>query len=148
MKRISVLPHRCLAALGLFLVSVYPGCTQQSPKFAVADGKVAIGDSPVSGVVVTLQPIGSTTGRKASAPIFNGEFVFTEDSRLEGGRYRVRFSVMPEELLNGIPEPYRRGIPVSGQVVPLKFDTNSQITWELQAGGANSNAFQIEFESR
>ncbi|CAL1125475.1 unnamed protein product [Cladocopium goreaui] len=111
---------------------------------ATASGTVSVEGKPISGMVVTLQPIGTTTGPKATAAIVNGNFTFDEKARLHGGQYLVRFTVMPSSLISRLPEEASETAVPAGSVVPRKYDIDSKLTWNLTPGAENTSTFEIE----
>lgn len=139
--------HQCpwavTAALIVSLTMV--GCQKASPS-VTASGKVRVGDSVVSGVVITLQPISSTTGPQATVAVFGGDFDIGPEAGLHGGKYRVRFSVMPSEIIALLPPEQKVGLVPVNRYVTREFDIDSQLTWELSSEVDNSKEFEIEFQ--
>lgn len=123
-----------------------PGCRGNDQSTVSASGKVQVEGQDVSGLVITLQPIAPTTGPKATVPVFGGEFTIGPEAGLHGGQYRVRFSVMPAEILSQLPEDKRIGLVPAGQFVTRAFDVDSQLKWRLDRGEANENNFDVELE--
>ena len=113
-----------------------------------ASGTVSVDGKPVSGLVVSLLPIGGTTGPKAISPVLNGSFTFDAEDRLHGGAYQVRFAVMPAMLLSQMPPEASQFAVSADQRVPPKFDIDSELTWEISPGADNTSTFEIELRAK
>ena len=101
--------------------------------------------TPLSGAVITLEPLSGTPGPNASSHVFDGRFAFDADSGLLGGRYRVRIAMLPAEILQTLPDEQRGKLPPKNAVVDPRFDRNSKLECELSRGQANVFNFEITF---
>jgi len=128
-----------------FLPCLISGCDSRSTPEVTAAGNVRIDGQPISGALITLEPLAPTTGPKASCPIFSGSFEFANEVGLHGGNYRVRFSLMPAEIRSSIPADHAEGLPPQDAVISDRFDSRSQLTWMLRPGQPNSMDFEIEY---
>ncbi|TWU66738.1 hydroxyisourate hydrolase [Crateriforma conspicua] len=127
--------------IGLLVIAT-PGCESQ-PTGLTAAGEVTAKGKPVSGVVITLQPVPPTQGPKATALVFDGRFEFGPDAGLTAGQYRVRFSLLPPEFRQAAPEEQRSKFPPVGSVIPAKFDSQSNEIWELKSDQENRSQYEI-----
>lgn len=130
---------------GSILVLMLAGCAATQPAGVEVHGRVTAGGKPLSGAVITLEPIHPTTGPNASAPVFDGDFSFDASSRLEGGRYRVRIAMLPVEIRAGLPPEQQKKLPSESAVVDPSFDGNSKLECELRQGQKNVLTFDIHF---
>ena len=121
------------------------GCGDQNATAVTATGTVSVGNQPLSGAVITLEPIGNTTGPNASAAIFDGKFQFPADAGLHGGRYRVRFSMIPAGIIKTIPNDGSVRLPPADASIAPAYDLHSQLEWELLPQQGNESDFQVEF---
>ena len=135
-----------LSIIGVLLIAmVQPGCnTAEEESFASATGLVLVDGEKLSGAVVTLEPIGTTRGPNASVPVLAGRFHVPYGDELQGGTYRVRFSMIPINLRSMIPDDGNYLLPPVDTVIAPDFDMNSQIIWELSLDELNEREFQIE----
>jgi len=121
------------------------GCQSDSPSGIKASGQVRVQGEPLSGAVITLEPVQGTTGPALSTPVFGGRFEFTADAGLHGGTYQVRISMVPAELRKNIPESPEYQLPPADAVIDPQYDAQSDITWDLKAGQTNTSEFDVEF---
>lgn len=133
-----------IAALGLVVV-FNTGCSKKDPEGTSASGTVLAGDTPLTGALITLEPIGATKGPNASAPVFGGQFEIGPDQGLLGGKYRVRLAMIPAELRSTIPKDSGYEIPPSNSVIDPSFDANSQLTCDLPPGINSELKFSVRF---
>ncbi|QDV44624.1 hypothetical protein Enr13x_44920 [Stieleria neptunia] len=133
------------ATFCLTMVALAVGCTPPSQPSVTATGTVHVGGEPLSGAVVTLEPMRQTTGPNASAPVFDGKFQVPAAAGLHGGTYRVRVAMIPAELLGGLPAQQAASLPPADAVIDPAFDAESQLTCELKPGQPNVLAFAVEF---
>lgn len=121
------------------------GCGNDEIVGIAASGTVTVGDKPLSGAVVTLEPAKGTLGPNASAPVFDGKFKFSPDAGLRGGRYIVRVSMIPAELRESLPAAQLATMPASDAMIDPKFDANSTVDCELKSDAENVFQFTVEF---
>ena len=134
----------CYLAVGLLCLWAC-GCSPPTIQGVTATGTVSAEDAPLSGAFITLEPMGNTTGPNATAPIFNGQFVFAEDAGLAGGKYRIRFAMIPAEIRRSIPADQMTSMPPDDAVIAPAYDTNSKLSCELKPGQENSLSYEVEF---
>ena len=136
-------PARSVATL--VCVAAMIGCDVPVDPEVTATGSVSADGQPLSGAVISFEPMAATTGPNASAPIFDGTFNLPADAGLHGGTYRVRIAMMPSELLARLPAPQRSTLPEPGLVIDPRFDIDSRLTCELVAGEPNHLQFEVQF---
>lgn len=137
-SRLSILPF---AFMVLFVV----GCSKEKPRGVTASGQVLVGDSPLTGAVVTLEPIAGTRGPNASAPVFGGQFEIGTETGLSGGKYRVRIAMMPPEIRSTIPADAGYELPPSTAVIDPSFDANSRLACDLDSSSSSKLQFTVHF---
>lgn len=126
------------------VVGVTLGCGGATPEYATVSGSVITDGRPVTGAVITFEPMGETGGPKASAAVIGGRYEISEDGRLEGGEYRVRISMMPDEFLTKLREEQPDAFPPPGSVIAREFDSASDLRRTLKQGEMNEHDFEIE----
>ena len=142
---IEILLHKsvCLCTIAATLLTI--GCESKSSPVVVAKGTVMVGNKPLSGAFIMLEPVRGTTGTNASASVFNGEFTFGPEAKLSGGTYLVRVSMIPTEIRRKVPTQQIEWMPDDDAVVHPKFDRESQVTCDLVPGQDNTLEFEIKF---
>lgn len=126
------------------VVGVALGCGGASPEYATISGRVTADGRPVTGAVITFEPTGETGGPKASAAVIGGRYEVSHDGRLEGGEYRVRISMMPDEFLTKLREEQPDAFPPQDSVIAPEFDSASDLRRALKHGEMNEHDFEIE----
>lgn len=126
-------------------VVLFVGCQRSSNRGTTVSGTVTVDHQPLSGAIITLEPLRGTTGPNASAPIFNGQFEVKPDANLHGGSYRVRISMVPANLLASIPGDGVVRLPPADRVISPYYDAESQLSCELDSGQMNQLQFNVEF---
>ncbi|TWT98391.1 hypothetical protein [Stieleria varia] len=121
------------------------GCTQKAVPAVTASGTVHVDGAPLSGAVITFEPLHGTTGPNASVPVFAGRFDVTTEAGLHGGRYLVRISLIPPEIRKTLPAEQSATLPPEDAVIDPEFDANSQLSCELKLNQTNPLAFDVEF---
>ncbi len=121
------------------------GCNAPVQSVVTASGRVDVGGQPLSGGVVTLEPISPTTGPNASAPVFAGKFDVPATAGLHGGTYRVRVSMIPAEIRETLPTDQGFSLPPENAVIAPAFDADSRLTCELIPDQQNVLAFEVAF---
>jgi hypothetical protein len=124
---------------------LFVGCQRSSDLGTTVSGTVTVDNKPLSGAIITLEPLGGTTGPNASATIFNGQFEMNSSARLHGGSYRVRISMVPADLLATIPGDGVVALPPPDLVISPAYDADSQLSCELARGQNNPLQFNVEF---
>ncbi len=130
--------------IGLAVVTA-TGCGGDVAAGLTVSGTVTCEGKPLSGAVVTLEPLPGTTGPNASAPVLDGKFRVESDAGLHGGSYRARFEMIPIELRKAIPAEHAGNLPPDDAVIDPDYDANSKQTCKLVAEQENSLEFEIEF---
>lgn len=126
----------------LSVVFLTVGCGIKTSGVAGAGGVTADG-RPIGGALVTLQPIGGTAGATVTIPVFDGRYAFDPDDGLRAGRYRVRVSLLPDEVRSKIPPPHAETVPPAGWFVDAADDAESRREIRLTADGPNTNDFDV-----
>ncbi len=71
--------------------------------------------------------------------------VVAADGRLEGGEYRIRISMMPDEFVSKLHAEQPDAFPPRGSVIDPSFDTSSDLRRDLHTDRPNGLDFEIEF---
>jgi hypothetical protein len=124
------------------------GCGQESASGVPAAGRIDVDGQPLSGAVVTFEPIGETTGPNASVAIWKGEFEVQPEAGLHGGNYRVRVSLLPPEVRSELPVDGAVELPPKDAVIDPAFDAQSQLTCELNTESDNRLQFSVRYLNR
>lgn len=114
----------------------------------LATGTVNADGKPLSGAVISLQPVGTTTGPNASTSVLNGKFEFGPVAELHGGTYRVEISILPSEILAKFPASQSADLPPAGSVIQRQFDADSILRCELLPGQTNRLEFNVKMIPR
>jgi hypothetical protein len=133
-----------LAILAMQVVAL-SGCQENTVDAVTVAGTVNCGGKPLSGAIVTLDPMAGTSGPIASSAVFDGKFAIAADSALHGGRYVVRFSMLPPEMRKKLPAEQAAKLPRECSVIGPEFDANSQLFCELAPNTKNELKFDIHF---
>ncbi|TWU47774.1 hypothetical protein [Rubripirellula reticaptiva] len=133
-----------LMLLIVCLVSLV-GCSSGHESTVTANGILSVRGKPLSGAVITLEPMSGTTGPNASVPVFGGKFSVPATADLHGGTYRVRVAMIPRELCKGLPAEQAALLPPADTMIDPAFDANSQLVCELKPDHSNSLKFEVEF---
>ena len=131
--------------LSAMLAGFTVGCGKKPNQGVTASGTVTVGGDPLSGAVITLEPISGTTGPNASAPVLGGRFAINAEAGLHGGSYRVRVSMIPSGILGSIPNGAGFELPPDNAVIHPRYDADSDLTCQLNPGDQNEAEFVVEF---
>ena len=119
------------------------GCGHSAPSHARVSGSVHVDGRPISGAVITFEPIEQTGGPKASAVILDGRYTIESASRLHGGRYLVRISMLPGELLTEIHSRVNDAFPPPGAEIASNYDSDSNLRCNLSIDQTNELDFEV-----
>ena len=127
----------CVVVAGL-------GCN--SLKFAPVSGRVTLNGDPVAGATVSFEPMTDSGGGPSPPGSLGktnekGEFTLVGTNGQNGalvGKHRVRISLIAEQE----GEERQRGKPV-GEKLPRKFNTDSDMTFDVPAGGTTEANFPL-----
>ncbi len=125
----------------------FVGCGDRPTGGVAAHGTVTVDGRPLSGAVITMEPIEGTKGPNASAPVFEGKFQFTQQAGLLGGTYLARVSMIPPELRSKLPPQQAATLPPKDAVISPDYDDRSSLRCELIQGQANELTFAVRFLS-
>lgn len=120
------------------------GCDSTAPPLLSVTGTVRADGQPLSAAIVTLEPIQSTTGPNASAPVIGGRFEIPADEGLRGGTYRVRVAMMPDSIVQTMPRDAGFDVPEPGTVISPAFDADSTLSCDLIPGQPNELKLDVQ----
>ena len=120
---------RITLAIGIGLVLV--GCSR-GPKMAEVKGQITLDGNPLETASIRFAPIDGN-GSTAGSTVANGKFEVV----LPATNYRVQVSAVAP-LPAGTPKDakhrYEVGLPDTPELIPAKYNTNSELTLELKEG--------------
>ncbi len=124
------------------------GCRNESRNRAVrVTGIITAEGKPLSGAVISFEPLELTPGPKASTLIMDGRYQFDLAAGLQPGTHRIRISMLPPEINKRLDEAV--GVTTvdtkKPPVIALKYDSNSQLTAKLSEDKENQCNFSVEF---
>jgi hypothetical protein len=134
--------------LGAVLLTLV-GCSD-APKVAPVSGKVLLNGKPLANATVTFSPIakpGEVNAGDGSVGQTNdkGEYTLTNSRGLPGaqvGSHRIRISVIGAQAGNGDERRSRVG-PAPKDPVPLRYNAQSALTFDVTSGGTNQADFEL-----
>lgn len=114
-----------------------------SPRVAV-EGTVSVNGRPLEEGAITLIPLAGTPGASAGARIVKGRFSMPAAKGPMPGRFRVEITAAgPTGRMVESDEVPPRMVPEFGQILPAKFNSKSELTAELPAGGRAKLDFSL-----
>jgi hypothetical protein len=139
---------RARFGLGLALVLAL-GCGSGG-NYAKVSGTVTLDGQPLPGATVSFQPIarsGSIEAGPGSVGKTNekGEYTLTGDKGQAGalvGKHRVNITCLQQQAGDGDARPPRGGWPLADKV-PARYNTNSEETFDVPAGGTDKADFRL-----
>lgn len=144
----SVIPpgSRVITACAMALASLLSaGCGGGSETDVAVSGHVTAGQRPLSGAVITFEPMAGTSGPNASSLILNGDYEIKPTAGLHGGTYRVRVSMVPTEIRKTLADQVNEPLPSAKAVIAPAFDHDSELQCELQHGENAHIDFKVQF---
>jgi len=137
-----------LGIAGLALVSLACG---RGPEYAPVSGRVTLDGQPLAGAAVVFQPIGHSrddAGGYGSSAKTGADGRYT--LRVAGpndsvgglvGTHRVSITTRVSESAPGSDEiTLKKG----GEKVPAKYNTKSELTFDIPAGGTSTADFDLK----
>jgi hypothetical protein len=137
--RYARLPLAFLAALFL------AGCGGTTTKQPVT-GTVTWKGQPLETGMIRFLPQAGTAGTEAVAVIEKGKYAVPREHGLDPGTYKVTVSSPDPRSGQGPPDapPGERGGYPATERIPAKYNTQSQLTYEVKAGTGNTFDVTIE----
>jgi hypothetical protein len=137
---------RLLVGLALVLAA---GCAK-GPKYAPVSGKVTLNGKPLAGATVNFQPIapeGGVNAAPGSSGKTNeaGEYTLSVATGERGawvGKHRVLVSALSTQAGDSDARPPRGGWPQADKV-PKKYNADTQLTFDVPAGGTDKADFAL-----
>jgi hypothetical protein len=110
-------------------------------------GVVLADRKPLSGAVITFEPMYQTPGPKASSLIMNGRYQIDLAAGLQPGTHRVRISMLPPEINKRLDQAIgsQAANHKKPTVIATKYDSDSHLTAKLSADKENQCDFSVEF---
>ncbi len=132
----------------LFSLLMASGCSNEAQTRSVrVTGVVLAERKPLSGAVITFEPMEQTPGPKASTLIMNGRYQIDLAAGLQPGTHRVRISMLPPEINKRLDEAIgsQAASHKKPPVIATKYDSDSALTAKLSADQENQCDFSVEF---
>jgi hypothetical protein len=131
-----------------FAVVLAMGCG--SSRFAPVSGKVTLNGTPLAHATVIFQPLGepgSLHAGEGSTGKTNdqGEFTLKSSTGMAGaliGKHQVSISALDPKVGAHDTRPPRGGWPKADKV-PARYNTKSELTWDIPRGGTNKADFEL-----
>ncbi len=129
------------------------GASYDGPPRAAVKGKVTLDGNPLPYGSISFMTSGSAGGtRNASAGIRNGEYAIAEENGPNLGVYTVSitgFGKAPppaaQPTAEGEPAPTQENVDLGPQVVPKKYNGETQLKADIKAG---PNVCDFELKSK
>ena len=127
------------AIVGLLLVPV-AGCGGNTRQ--AIEGSVTLDGQPLQDGSIQFRPIEGTEGPTAGAEVLNGQFSIHRDDGPLPGIYRVEITAMGKTQ-GKLPPKLARQWGEYTQILPTRYNTESQLRAEVAAGGPNQFEFAV-----
>jgi hypothetical protein len=117
------------------------GCGPSDPREAVS-GTVTLDGKPLDQGTIEFVP--TAQGVLSGGVISGGKFDVPADRGLPPGTYTVRiYSADPPSGATASPDPGGGGYPMAKDRIPPKYNSESNVTAEVTAGGENHFTFEV-----
>jgi hypothetical protein len=120
-----------------FSLAICGGCGDAAPNLVAVSGSITLDGQPLSGAIVTFEPLPGTPGPKASALVVDGNYRIEPAAQLQPGSFRVRVAMLPAEMLKAVAPQ------AVGRVVSPQFDADSKLSAQLEATAQNHADFAV-----
>jgi len=125
---------------------VLAGCGSGG-KIAPVSGTVTLDGKPLANALVAFQPIATagkpnagmgSTGKTDANGKYTLKTVDTDHSGAVLAKHSVMITIMPESSDLDIPRPPQKAL------LPAKYNHNSELQFDVQAGGSDSANFDLK----
>jgi len=139
-------PRRAALAVGVASwVACLSGCESGDdiPRVEVT-GEVTLVEQPLDDAVILLSPIGA--GQSAGGKVQAGTFRIERDRGPSPGRYRVEITAYQPtgKRVPVDPSTPNELVDVTKQIIPARYNEQSELEVELSADGENHFPFHLE----
>lgn len=120
------------------------GCGDGTNKQAVS-GTVTWKGQPLDTGMIRFLPLDPATGTETGTVVTAGKFAVPRDQGLAPGKYRVSVS-SPDPKSGTMPDapPGERGGYPATERIAAKYNSKSELTAEVTAGGKNEFEFKLD----
>jgi len=136
-----------LLALASAAVVLAPGCNSESTGHSRVQGSVRFAGQRVETGGIAFIPQGNTEGaprcRRATGEIHNGSYDLDHQRGPDPGQYRVEIT-WKKKTGRKIPSEGKRLMDETEQVIPSKYNTESELFVEVKPG---RNTFHFDLEN-
>lgn len=140
-------PRTLLFIVMLLLLPPCGACRPGNPlNLQPVSGSVTLDGQPLDSGTIEFVPTGVSNGLLSGALIANGQYSVPVDKGLPPGKYTVR--VFSAGAIANVPSgpPGSEAPAPARERIPAKYNVNSQLTAEINAGGTTT--FNFELTSR
>jgi hypothetical protein len=124
------------------VVAIAVGCGESGPKRHGVSGKVTWKNQEVRLGTITFIPMGSQTPA-GGAQIIDGLYSIPAPAGLPAGKYKVYINYPdPKAAPKAEPVPGEHG--EQKDLIPAKYNTDSELTVEVTAEGPNEHNFDLK----
>jgi hypothetical protein len=129
------------------------GCSQKDSGLRGTYGLVSLNGKPLEKGNISFEPVDLKQGSVSGGMIASGKYRVPTDKGLKPGKYRVRISAPdfdnPAKLKRTRdigPMSSSSGTDIPGELIPKKYNTQSEEIVEVEKSGRNQFDFKIEKE--
>jgi hypothetical protein len=140
MKSIKCLPLQVVCGILLASLLCFPGCGGGEP-FQPMSGRVLVDDQPLAKGVITFFPNGA--GTTVGGQIIDGGFNLERESGATPGNYRVEIVAFRPSGKKEFDIDEQAEVDVEVQYLPKKYNSQSELTADVTADGANEFEFKL-----
>lgn len=123
------------------------GCGEAGPERLAASGEVTLDGKPLETGSIAFLPAAGTEAPSVGGTIENGRYELPAEKGALVGKYNVRITSMQKtgkQIEAGSPEPPGTMVDEVKQVVPPRYNTETELTAEVTADGENTFDFKLE----
>jgi hypothetical protein len=108
------------------------------------EGTVTLDDRPLEQGYINFRPASTAKGPPVGAPIQQGKYAIAPESELEGN-FRVEITALGKTG-GTVRDASGANIDIEGQVLPARYNTDSQLQAEIKPHQRNEAAFPLKSE--
>ncbi len=123
------------------------GCGESGPERLAASGEVTLDGQPLETGSIAFIPAEGTQAPSVGGTIENGRYELPAEKGALVGKYNVRITSMQKtgkQIEAGSPEPPGTMVDEVKQVIPPRYNTETELTAEVTADGENTFDFKLE----
>jgi hypothetical protein len=130
-----------------------PGCGHAGSDRCDVTGTVTLAGQPVDGGNIEFAPLAASQGSASGAMIQAGRYTIPSKTGLSPGKYRVRIywadkpTLVDADESDAPPGAIKKNparIPQVKELIPAKYNVESQLTIDVRQDGGNTFDFALE----